>query len=522
MSPPEDAIPEGDRAFLESKPLSEVLAEINAIDDAELLRERFWTARKNDQVTAYAAAYRRFGEISGSRDGPKDADLSEMKKKLPDEIALLDLIPKAPSISALTTGNPSIAYFLHNSLPYASGGYATRAHGLAQGLRSQGVQIDLVTRPGFPLDLKAAKIEDRDNIPLLQEVDGLNYLRIIDPRRDENRSAAYLERAADALEDFLRSGRYNFVVAASNYFTSLPALVAARRVGIPFIYEVRGFWEVTRVSREPAFAKTIPYKVNVHMEAEVCRNADAVLTLTAGMKGELISRGVPEASITLVPNSCDPSAFQPTEKSKRLANTLGISEQTVVIGYVGSFVQYEGLENLASACGLLKKRGVEFRLLIVGNENVADSSLGPIAKAILEEAETNGFGDWLIMPGRVPHDEVPEYYSIIDIAPFPRKPQPVTEIVSPMKPLEAMCMEKAVVVSSVGAMAEMVVDGQTGLIFEKGNIADLADKLQMLIDNPKLRADLGTSARVWVEKNRTWSQTASKMHEVISSVMARG
>ena len=520
VSPPEDAIPEGDRAFLESKPLSEVLAEINAMDDAELLRERFWTARKNDQVTAYAAAYRRFGEISGSRDGPKDADLSEMKKKLPDEIALLDLIPKAPSISALTTGNPSIAYFLHNSLPYASGGYATRAHGLAQGLRSQGVQIDLVTRPGFPLDQK--KDIERGEVPLIFTIDEVDYRRILDPMRGIYRNVEYLKRAADAVEDYLRSGGYSLAVAASNYYTGLPVLIAARRVGIPFIYEVRGFWEITRASREPAFSKTVAYKVQEYMEAEVCRRADAVLTLTAGMKGELGSRGVADSLISLLPNSCDPSAFEARPSSSRLKEALGIPEQAVVIGYIGSFVQYEGLENLASACGVLKKRGIEFRLLIVGNENVVDASLGPIAKAILEEAETNGFGDWLIMPGRVPHDEVPEYYSIIDIAPFPRKPQPVTEIVSPMKPLEAMCMEKAVVVSSVGAMAEMVVDGQTGLIFEKGNIADLADKLQMLIDNPKLRANLGTSARVWVEKNRTWSQTASKMHEVISSVMARG
>ena len=123
--------------------------------------------------------------------------------------------------------------------------------------------------------------------------------------------------------------------------------------------------------------------------------------------------------------------------------------------------------------------------------------------------------DWVILPGRVPHDEVSDYYSLIDITPFPRKPQPVTEMVSPMKPLEAAAMKKAIVVSSVKALKEMIVHEGNGLIFEKGNISDLATQLERLISNDELRIKLGDSAREWVETERTWQITAKKMDDIL-------
>lgn len=137
----------------------------------------------------------------------------------------------------------------------------------------------------------------------------------------------------------------------------------------------------------------------------------------------------------------------------------------------------------------MKKQGIEFRLLLVGNENASGQGRGPISEEIINIAETNGFSEWLIMPGRVPHEEVENYYSLIDIAPFPRKPWPVCEMVSPMKPLEAFAMEKAVVVSSVRALQEMVEHEQTGLIFEKGNVESLANVLERLVVDTRASQD---------------------------------
>ena len=266
----------------------------------------------------------------------------------------------------------------------------------------------------------------------------------------------YVLEAADSLEEKLREIKPEIVMAASNHVTGLPALIVARRLGIKFIYEVRGLWEITRMSRESSFKDTAAFAVQSLLEAGLCEQADQVFTLTEAMREELVARGCEASKINLLPNSCDPDRFLPREKDAELAKLLQIPAHLPVIGYVGTFVDYEGLEDLASACALLKKQGTEFRLLLVGNENASAQGRGPISEQIIDIAYANGFSNWLIMPGRVLHEEVESYYSLIDIAVFPRKPWPVCEMVSPMKSLEALAMEKAVLVSSVRALDEMI------------------------------------------------------------------
>jgi glycosyltransferase involved in cell wall biosynthesis len=168
----------------------------------------------------------------------------------------------------------------------------------------------------------------------------------------------------------------------------------------------------------------------------------------------------------------------------------------------------------------LKARGAIFRLMLVGNENASGQERGPITAQIVEIAEQTGYFDWLILPGRVAYEEVESYYSLIDIAPFPRKPWPVCEMVSPMKPLEALAMEKAVVVSSVRALVEMIQHGQTGVVFEKGSVESLAGALQQLIDDETMRERLGRTGRDWVKRERTWAQIGRRFDEDCRSVLA--
>jgi glycosyltransferase involved in cell wall biosynthesis len=396
---------------------------------------------------------------------------------------------------------------LHNSLPYSSGGYGTRSHGVASGIRDAGYEVIVLTRPGFPLDIKP-ELTSAD-VAAEDLIDCIRYVRTLEPMRKGLSMLRYVTEAADALELRLREMRPEMVVAASNHVTALPALIAARRLGLPFVYEVRGLWEITRISREQEFEDTAAFAVQSLLEASVAQLADHVFTLTEPMREELSRRGVASEKIDLLPNSCSPERFLPRERDSELAARLAIPAGTPVIGYIGTFVDYEGLEDLTLACALLKKRGVEFRLMLVGNENASGSERGPITAQILQIATTEEMADWLIMPGRVPHEEVEDYYSLIDIAPFPRKPWPVCEMVSPLKPLEALAMQKAVVVSNVRALAEMIDDGKTGRLFQKGNVAALADTLEALIADPDLRIQLGRNGRRWVEAERTWRQVGN-------------
>ncbi len=421
--------------------------------------------------------------------------------------------------NAYTPVKNRLCYVLHNSLPYASGGYATRAHGVADGLSGLGYDVYGINRPGYPFDIN--KKFKEGTLDLDTKVDDVIYFHTEEPKRRNLYRYDYMYNSIKIYEDYFLELKPEVVIAASAYISAFPALIAAKKLGIPFIYEVRGFWEVTLMSRDSSYQKTDKFYMMKSLETKIAKSADKVWTLTNAMKDELKNRGVIEDKISVIPNSCFPEKFSPQDKDLTLAEDLGIPYDIPVIGYIGTFVDYEGLENLTKACGILKNRGLEFRLMLVGSENTSSIDKGPISLLIEEYAANYDISNWLILPGRVSHDKVENYYSLIDIAPFPRKPWPVCEMVSPMKPLEALAMKKSVIVSSVDALKEMIIDNYTGLVFDKNNINDLADKLEILILDKELRNKLGSNGRKWVEKNRSWNVTMTEAAVSIQSMLEK-
>lgn len=483
-------------------------AAVNVDSSDQTLRGFFWAAQRSRRFERACETIRKLERLYGDKPSPEQkAFLDKLRTSPAFQLSLLDLVVPQPRERVEGVAG-RVCYVLHNSLPYSSGGYGTRSHGVAGGLAAAGIEVIVLTRPGFPVDIKD-ELSDAD-VPAEDVIEGIRYVRTLKPMRKEISMLQYVTQAADALEHQMRTLRPELVMSASNHVTALPALIAARRLGLKFIYEVRGLWEITRWSRELGFKDTAAFAVQSLLEAAVCKKADHVFTLTEAMREELVTRGVEAGKIDLLPNSCDPDRFLPREKDAELAKRLEIPAHVPVIGYIGTFVDYEGLEDLASACTLLKKQGTEFRLLLVGNENASGQGQGPISEEIINIAEKNGFSEWLIMPGRVPHKEVEKFYTLIDIAAFPRKPWPVCEMVSPIKPLEALAMEKAVLVSSVRALDEMIKHEETGIVFRKGDIDSLAEALIRLINKPDLRHALGKKGRVWVSNHRTWRLVGEK------------
>lgn len=509
---------------------SKILAENDLVEaSVHTARAAISVLPSTSSYSAFFWAVQKAGDLRSARDAIIEierltlnaptarglARLEKLKSQPAYQLELQRLVPDpATDPQHMVPHSGKLCYVLHNSLPYSSGGYATRAQGLAVGLQSIGITTAAITRPGYPLDVKAEL--SAEALPLTDEVQGITYIRAPHPRRKGNVLREYIPEAANELKQIITKQNPSVVAAASNYIAALPALIAARELGLPFVYEVRGFWEVTRLSRQPSYLKEPSYKIQEEMETFVCNSADKVVTLTQAMREELIRRGVAAEKIFLVPNACEPDRFVPRRRSPELASRLAIPDEVPVIGYVGTFVDYEGLDDLAQACGLLKEAGHAFRLLLVGNENTSGKDRGPITDDILRCAREYNFEEWLILPGRVPHEEVSEFYSLIDIAPFPRKPWPVCEMVSPMKPLEALAMEKAVVVSDVSALAEMVPDRERGLHFEKGSVTSLFQALEELVLSPELRQQLGRRGRKWVMEERTWEHSARAFAEVIS------
>lgn len=401
-----------------------------------------------------------------------------------------------------------IAYVAASSLPYLTVGYTTRTHGVACGYRTIGYDVHVVTRPPFPLNVRPDLVATE--VPEEEEVDGIPHHRLLAPRERHQPHGEYVRQAAAVLEAKLRSLRPEVVIAGSNHANSLPALIAARRLGLPFSYEVRGMWELSRASREPGYEQSADFAVTRLLETFVATHADKVLTLTAPMRNDLVARGVATEDIALMPNGIDPELVGSPPRDEALGAGLGLPRGVPVVGYIGSIVEYEGLTDLAAACASLAVRGMRCSLLIVGEEKPGAMGATPITAEIRRIFAAAGIADRLFMPGRVPFARVRSYYSLIDVAPITRRPYLVSEMVSPIKPVEALAMGKTLIVSDVEALVEFVQDGRTGLRFRKGDVADLARVLAQAIEAPALRETLGHNGMDFIRAERTWPRICER------------
>jgi glycosyltransferase involved in cell wall biosynthesis len=423
------------------------------------------------------------------------------------------LPPRASQPPFAPIPNKSI-YLLHNSLPYASGGYATRTHGLLQGIHSAGISVVACTRHGFPWDLPQHRATaHRADIPDKDIIDGILYrrLRSVNTGRHQIPLDQYLRVYAERVVDLALSESPAILHAASFFMNGLAAATAGHQLRLPTVYEIRGLTEITKVSRAPWWQDSEEHRMYERLETAAATAADHVITITKSLKEEFVRRGVDADRISIVPNSVDADLFRPAPRDPELDRSLSLQDK-VVIGYIGSFVDYEGLDDLLMAARLLLDRGNDFALLLVGDGADFDHIQMMVNELDLQRHT--------IVTGRVPFADVHRYYSLIDIAPFPRKPLPVTEIVSPLKPFEAMAMEKSVVVSSVHALTEMVIDGETGLIFEKGKCESLVATLERLLVDGDLRKRLGKSARAWVAANRSWERAGKLVANIYQDLQS--
>lgn len=467
--------------------------------------------RKNYQVTRRLLNYYRklAPEDKWSRQLLKDVVAANKYLTDRDLTAIGFPFPARATKRRYEADTTKVLYLLHNSLPFHSAGYATRTHGLLRGLRSHGWDVDGVTRLGYPYDMP--KMESLGPVEPTVVVDDVPYHRLSTDKGLEMKKPieSYVARYSKALEAFATQSKPFVLHAASNHWNGLAAVTTARRLGIRSVYEVRGLWEVTRGSRQPDWMGGPAYQYMARMEADAAANADQVIAITEALRGELIARGVDDDKIIVVPNGVEAARFTPRISNENLVTELGLQGKTV-IGYVGSILDYEGLGLLIDAAQSLRREREDFAILLVGD--------GAALEELRERVETECLTDVVIFTGRVPHNEVEDYYSVIDICPFPRLPLPVCEMVSPLKPFEAMAMEKAVVASNVDALSEIVRHGSNGLLFEKGNATSLTRNLRALLDDPILRRRLAEGGRRWVAQERDWSILAGRMGKVYTSL----
>jgi PEP-CTERM/exosortase A-associated glycosyltransferase len=316
------------------------------------------------------------------------------------------------------------------------------------------------------------------------------------------------------MEGVVRAWRPDIIHAHSPVLNALAAQRVARRHGIPVLYEIRAFWEDAAVSNGTAREGGLQYRLTRWLETRAVKRADAVAVICEGLKGDLAARGVDAAKIMVSPNGVDMEMFgDPVPPDAELRARLGL-EGAEVIGFIGSFYDYEGLDDLIAAMPMLVAARPKARLLLVGG--------GPMEAALKAQAEASPVADAICFVGRVPHEEVENYYALTDVLAYPRKAQRLTELVTPLKPLEAMAQGRLVAASSVGGHKELIEDGVTGTLFAPDDPAAIADALAGLLEDRAGWDARRATAKAFVENERNWAVNVARYEPVYHILLQQG
>lgn len=299
--------------------------------------------------------------------------------------------------------------------------------------------------------------------------------------------------------------------AHSPALNGLAALWAARQAKLPVVYEIRAFWEDAAVDHGSCQEGDLRYRLTRALETFVAKKADAVTTICQGLKRDLIGRGIDSTKITVIGNAVDPDQFcRITEKNQQLEQELNL-KNCKVVGFIGSFYAYEGLDLLVRAMLKIRHTLPDTRLLLVGG--------GPQQQALTQLISTLQLEDVVIMPGRVPHQDVMKYYSLIDLLVYPRKAMRLTELVTPLKPLEAMAQGMSLLASDVGGHRELIAHAKTGWLFQHDNIDDLAKQAIHILQNPAAQQLIIENGLDFVRNERNWAATTRPYQQLYAGLL---
>lgn len=397
-----------------------------------------------------------------------------------------------------------ILHVLDHSLPLHSG-YTFRTRAILRAQQGRGWDVRGITghRHGAP---GAAE----------EIVDGLHFHRTPGTPATGNpllREWRDISAQADAIDSLVMRWRPDIIHAHSPVLNAIAAQRVAKRHGIPMVYEIRAFWEDAAVGNGTGTEGSPRYWLTRQLETHAVRAADAVAVICEGLRGDLIARGVDPAHIIVSPNGVDMNQFgTPVPRDPALTARLRLDGADVV-GFIGSFYDYEGLDDLIAAMPRLVRARPRVKLLLVGG--------GPCEQALRDQATASPFADHIVFVGRVPHDEVEDYYAQVDILAYPRKAMRLTELVTPLKPLEAMAQGRLVAASAVGGHRELIEDGVTGTLFAPGDPAALATALAGMFADRGFWDERRAIARAFVERERNWSSNILRYEPVYQRLLDR-
>ena len=397
-----------------------------------------------------------------------------------------------------------ILHILDHSIPLQSG-YSFRTRSILEQQRALGWETAHLTSTKH---VGASAMEE--------EVDGLHFFRT--PVGEGFRQRLPLVNQWEVVRSLMRRlpevierEHPNLLHAHSPGLTGVAAIRTGRRLRIPVVYECRAFWEDAAADLGTGKEWGARYRLTRSLESWVFRNADAVTCICEGLRKDILARGIPPAKVTVVPNAVDARRFEyAVPRDEALAGDLGLSSAKV-LGFIGSFYGYEGLTLALRAFPPILRREPMARLLLVGG--------GPQERELKGLAKAAGIADKVLFAGRVPHDQVARYYSLVDLLLYPRLRMRLTDLVTPLKPLEAMAQGKLVLASDVGGHRELIRDGENGCLFRAGSAEALAAAATTLLGRLDRLDRQREAGRRYVENERTWPKSVGRYAQAYARLL---
>lgn len=399
-----------------------------------------------------------------------------------------------------------ILHILDHSLPLHSG-YTFRTLSILKEQRALGWETFHLTGP------------KQGNCGVLEEdADGWHFYRTppaigLTSKLPVLNQTAVIDRLTHRLNEVAEIVKPDILHAHSPVLNAIPALRVGRRRGIPVVYEIRAFWEDAAVDHGTSREWGIRYRLTRGLESYALRHVDAVTTICEGLRSDILGRGIAPGKVTVIPNAVNIENFSLNDSPDlQLAKDLGLDGK-LLLGFIGSFYAYEGLNILLRALPEMLSSNPDIRILLVGG--------GPQEQELKALAMQLDLGDKVIFVGRVPHDQVQRYYNLVDVLVYPRLRMRLTDLVTPLKPLEAMAQGRLVVASDVGGHLELIEDGKTGILFKAGTPHALAAKVLNLLARPDLWPGLRAAARNFVETQRTWQGSVARYKNVYGPLVRK-
>ncbi len=397
-----------------------------------------------------------------------------------------------------------VLHILDHSIPLHSG-YTFRTAAILREQRKLGWQTFHLTSPK----------QEKCNV-LEETVDGLHFYRTppatgFMASKPVLSEIALINATTERLEQVARQIKPDVLHAHSPVLNAIPALRVGKKLGIPVVYEIRAFWEDAAVDHGTSKEWGLRYRATRALETYAIKHVDAVTTICEGLRSDIVARGIPASKVTVIPNAVDIEKFTVGgAPDVELQAKLGLAGKTV-LGFIGSFYAYEGLNVLLDALPLMLQSNPEIRLLLTGG--------GFQEQALRDQAQRLGVADKVIFTGRVPNSEVTRYYDLVDVLVYPRLSMRLTELVTPLKPLEAMAQGRLVAASDVGGHRELIQPGVTGVLFKAGDAADLARVVLDLAANAQRWPAIKAAGRHYVETERNWANSVGRYRNIYPALI---